>query len=448
MKKLFLNILFLSISIHSTCQELDLSSYLSNVVSIGGGDFGIITGEVDSYTLSFVTVGDVDSNFFNGISVKFHNTEAESTAFLVKKFTYGKYIIALYECEKPEKLVWRTDHYDFFSLNSTSYKTFLDNGKNDNQWSNYRDPVSMINLSNGIANLRMETQPIYSRGMPVLNDRGSIVGMIASRQSAEDHIIFEAIDFSIFETLLFDFGKCDYFTLIRFGQTTTMCNENNDILKAEVVDSKIIHREKSIFTVAPAINPGLFLLPGLQKEFGLRGYGSTIGINLTFWSHEVRRLTVKPRYGLADVWFSSLSMNKVHGFHGMRLKYLEVPLLIEFELDNYFEDNYIISFGYVPTFQFDPDLIFFINTKRFNYHVNSKTDFNSKLLVELIYEKRRSRWSLVYWAQLNRWDDSDFEFTTQSTVIQPFGGHRSVSHFIGIEFSTRIWAGNWLRKGG
>lgn len=184
---------------HAFCQEMNSTPSLSTVVDIGNGSFGVIIGRIDENTLSFVSVGDETESFFSGISVKFHGLAFEGKGKLIKSITFGKYTVALYECENPHKQYWRPAHYDFFTSNSDSYRTFLDNGKSDNQWSNYREPIVQIHLADGIATLRMGNHALFSRGMPVINNNGSIVGIIADKQDHDGHLIFDAIDFSVVE---------------------------------------------------------------------------------------------------------------------------------------------------------------------------------------------------------------------------------------------------------
>lgn len=183
------------------CQEMHSTPSLSSIVDIGNGSFGIVIGRIDENTLSFVTVGDETESFVSGISVKFHGLAFEGTGKLIESFTFGKYTLALYQCENPYQLYWRPAHYDFFLLNSGSYRTFLDNGKSDNQWSDYREPIILIHLGDGVATLRMGNHALFSRGMPVIDNNGSIVGIIANKQDHDRHLIFDAIDFSVVEYL-------------------------------------------------------------------------------------------------------------------------------------------------------------------------------------------------------------------------------------------------------
>ena len=198
---ILISFIFVFLQSRLFCQEMNLTPSLSNIVDIGNGSFGIIIGKIDENTLSFVTVGDETEDFFSGISVKFHGLAFEGTGKLIKSFTFGKYTLALYQCENPDRSYWRPAHYNFFPSNSSSYRSFLDNGKSDNQWSYYREPIILIHLADGIATLRMGNHALFSRGMPVINSNGSIVGIIADKQDHDKHLIFDAIDFSIIERL-------------------------------------------------------------------------------------------------------------------------------------------------------------------------------------------------------------------------------------------------------
>lgn len=444
--------IFLVAGIQAFGQERDLSSYLPNAVDLGGDNFGIITGEVDENTLSFITVGDSHDYFFSGVSVKFYNMDFEATAYLVKTFAFGSYTLALYQCGKPEKLPWRSDHFDDFSSNSNSYRTFLDNGKSDNQWSNYREPIFPVNLSHGIATLRMGNQPLYSRGMPIFNDQGSIVGMIASKLSDEEHVTFEAIDFSIIEGFLYDFGKCEYFELIPFGQKITRCakEEIEELLRKSEEEKFIRQNKRYKFAAAPALSTANVYVPArneYQRYTDIAG-GYTAGVNLHFWPDEPTRLNLKPRIG----FYNFLSVGRIHytygldQFIGMELFSFEAPIMWERVIKYYKKQNLVFALGYVPIIKLRTNAIF-KDSRSLKYvrHRVGDSAFKNRLMTELTLERRKAKWSLFYSAQLNRWVDPEFEFADEFYVIRPFEGPRMVSHNIGLEFSWRL-RGNWLLK--
>jgi hypothetical protein len=446
-------LVFLLISIPAFGQERDLSSYLSNVVDLGGGSFGIVTGEVDENTLSFITVGDNSHHFFNGISVKFFNSDFEATAYLVKTFVIGNYTLALYQCDKPRRFSWRREHYDFFSSSSPSFRTFLDNGKSDNQWSNYREPVSLVSISNKIAVLQMRDQSIYSRGMPIFNDQGSMVGMIASRLSDEENITFEAIDFSAIENVLHEFSECKYFKIIPFGHKVTLCasEEIENFLRKREVTKTRRRNTKHKFSAAPAISSGVLILPS-NNDIDLNsflGIGWAVGVNLYLQPDQPIRVIFKPRIGQNRIEPINGSLFQVSGseFAGMKFKFFEVPAMLEFVMNHNIKKNFILAFGYAPTFNYTTYIVHYDIVRKIGvlHLMDPGSSIFHKLLVELGMESRNAKWGLFYSAQLNRWVDPKFDLGRQYFIRQPFEKQKTISHYVGAEFSWRLW-GNWLLK--
>jgi hypothetical protein len=429
-------------------QELDLSSYLSNVVDIGNGSFGIITGEVDRKTISFVTIGDKDEDFFSGISVKFFNVRFEATARLVKKFNFGNYTLALYQCEKPVNFIWRPDHYSFMSLNSTSFRTFLDNGKSDNQWSTYREPIAPVQIADGLATLRFGDHALFSRGMPVINQLGSIVGMIATTQDNDDHLLFEALDISIIERLLYEYGKCKYFTLLRHGQTTTLCEiREREQRSSDQQDAKARRRSKSyLFAMAPGIGGGLYIQPSRNDETFFFGWGYSAHMNLVIGPDYGGRFILKPRYARytltpSETAYSASAIKP----EALRLEFVELPILIEGIMTQFQGENQTLAIGYAPSFLYNSDLRMSVDDREFLRQVYARKSVAHKFIIELSLEYRALKCVAYYNAQFGRWLDRNTEFRYQSHTIRPFTGHQGLTHYFGAEFSWRLW-GNWLLK--
>ena len=435
-------------------QENNFNSVLSNVVDLGGGNFGLVTGGVDENTLSFITVADSKSVFFSGISVKFFGIETESTAYLIKTFVFGNYTLALYECSRPKNLILRSNNYDFFSSPSNSFRTFLDNGKSDNQWSAYREQISLISLSNNVASMRMNGQSIFSRGMPVINEQGSLVGMIASESSDEGVVSFDVIDFSVIEQLLYDFEKCKYFKLILFGQKLTICDKEELEYALHMQEDKRKYRasRKYNFTAAPAIRLGM-LIDGANYPYSSDimtqvGYGFTVGINFHINADRRFRLNLKPRLGY--YYFSRFGsedyLMDVGQFEGINFQLFEIPIILEYVIKYYKKQNIVISFGYVPIIELTTNAIFWDSQFDATYSMEVKDSTSqSSLLFELSLERRKSKWSFNYSMQLNEWVDPNYELSKNNQTITPFQGQKSFSPYFGVEFSYRLW-GNWLTK--
>lgn len=441
--------LFFLVKFQALGQELNLSSYLPNIVDLGGGNFGIITSDLDDKTISFITTRSSDSDFFNGISVKFYNIDFESTAHLVKTFVVGKNTIGLYQCEKPENFTWRIEHYNYFSSNSGTFRTFLDNGKSDNQWSNYRETISLVDFSNGIATLQMGNQPLYNPGMPILNEQGSIVGIIASKITDENTFTFEAIDFSIIEKFLYDFAKCKYFKMILFGQKMDLCTQKEKVkLSNQREDEKNYRQNKRYFiTAAPAFNLGVLDLPSEKPESNYAGFGYTAGINLYLWPDQPTRLSFKPRYAQYRVGLYEGTPNILDeiDFQVLNLNSFEIPVMVESVYSYNRKNNWVVALGYVPSFNTSSELIYHINGEEFLENIKPGSSIFHKLLVELTFENRISRWGFYYGLQFNHRIDPDFLIEIQNQLYQPFEGQKSFSHYFGAEFSWRLW-GNWLVK--
>ena len=408
---------------------------------------------MDENTLSFITVAGSKSVFFSGISVKFFEIEMESTAYLIKTFVFGDYTLALYECSKPKNLILRSNNYDFFSSPSNSFRTFLDNGKSDNQWSAYREQLSLISLTNNIASMRMNGQSIFSRGMPVINEQGSLVGMTASESSDEGVVSFDVIDFSVIEKLLYEFKQCKYFKLILFGQKLTICDKEELEYTLHLQEDKRKYRasRKYNFTAAPAIRLGM-LIDGANYPYSSDimtqfGYGFTAGINFHINADKRFRLNLKPRlgyyyfgrFGTADY------LMDVGQLDGIDFQIFEIPIILEYVIKYYKKQNLVMAFGYVPIIELYTSAIFWdsqLGTKRMM--VNDSTS-QSSLLFELSLERRKSKWSFNYSLQLNEWVDPNYEFSKDYQIITPFRGQKSFSPYFGVEYSYRIW-GTWLLK--
>ena len=429
-------------------QELDLSSYLSNVVDVGNGSFGIITGEIDKHTLSFVTVGDRGEDFFSGISVKFYGRGFEATGLLVKKFEFGDYTLALYQCEKPSDFSWRPDHYGFISLNSTTFRTFLDNGKSDNQWSSYREPIVAVQLSNGIATLRLGDHSLFSRGMPIINHNGSIVGLVASKQDSDSHLLFEALDFSVIERLLYQYGKCKYFSLLKHGQKSTLCELWREEQKSsERQNAKFRRRNKSyLFALAPGIGGGYYLLSSRDEETAFSGWGYAAQLNFVIGPDLGGRVILKPRYAKynlvpAETAYSSSAMKP----KALRLEFVEIPVLIEGITTQFQGENQTLAIGYAPSFLHNSDIRFVVDDQELLRQVYASRFTTHKFIFELGLEYRALKCVAYYNAQFGRWLDRNTEFRYQGHTLRPFSGHRGLTHYFGVEISWRLW-GNWLLK--
>jgi hypothetical protein len=428
-------------------QELELASYLSNIVDVGNGSFGLIVGEVDNNTLSFVTVGDRDEDFFSGISVKFYSGHLEATGKLVKKFDVGRYTLVLYQCDKPSTLSWRSDHYDFLSLNSTSLKTFLDNGKSDNQWSNYREPVTAIQLDQGIATFQMKDGSLFSRGMPIINQNGSIVSLVANKQEGDEHVVFEAIDFSVVERVLYQFAGCKYFNLLRHGQKTTLCEiQRDEEISREKSDARSYRRNKSYsFAIAPAIGGGIYLIPNKTEGKSYSGLGYTVGLQFVYHPDRLARIIVKPRYGHYSIYpgESAYSSGQIEPKF-LKLEFVELPVLTEIITVQNAKDNHTFALGYAPSFHCQSRLVYTADDVEFTAQVYP-INFVHKLLVESSYERRVFKFTAYYNAQFGRWVNSNIELRHQNNTLRPFEGQRRLSHYFALEFSWRLW-GNWLLK--
>ncbi|GAA0878122.1 hypothetical protein GCM10009119_10900 [Algoriphagus jejuensis] len=448
----FTILFFVLVVVQSFGQERSISYSLSNVVDLGGGDFGLITGEVDENTISFITVADSRSEFFSGISVKFHGLEIESEAYLVKVFVYADYKLALYECSKPKNFAMRASKYDFFSQGSNSFATFLDNGISDNQWSVFREPIMLVDITNKIALLRMERQSVFSRGMPVFNERGSIVGMISSKSNDEGLSTFKAIDFSVIEKILYEFEQCKYFKLVPFGQELTVCEKEELeyllLMKEESKRSRENRRYQ--FTVSPALSVGIIWLSGTEGNYNYSSFadGFEGGVNLHMRPDERGRLSLKPRYGhykitefgLYPSWSSGLRLR------GIDFRILKAPITLEYAIKYYRKQNVVIAFGYVPTVKLGTNARVVESGGKQSRLKHNDVNYVNGLCVELSLERRISKWSLIYSGILNQWVDPGFEVEDEFYgSSRPFEGQKPISHYFGVEYSRRLW-GNWLLK--
>lgn len=460
MKKVLL-VLFLLVSGCVFSQDLDFSPYLSNVVDIGGGNFGIITANIDDHTISFVTVIYNGEPIYDGISVKFFNTTFESTGYIVEEFSINNYILVLYTCTKPNTLSWREESYEPNRHNIEGiFSTFLDNGKSDNQWSTFREKISFVSQLEEVLKLNMSNMSSFNRGMPVFNSNGSIMGIIATKPTSDDINFFDALNFSAIEKMLYKFGKCKYFQLKRFGSKYTLCEEEKNRFKLAEKNDRKIQRQNKIFnfTVSPSIIPHVYIQSSELEETSYSGVGYSAGLNLYFWPDSRKRLVFKPRYGKHIIIPPSDSNPIVvnnRRLLGVNFSYFEMPIMFETNKSYGVKYNNVMAIGYIPSFPFknsmmfdltnDPTATIISDQPKIAQTIKSKSAMVHKIMIELTFENKISRWGFFYYLQLNGFLDPSFTISSSSGAVAPFQGQDRLSHCFGAEFSWRLW-GNWLLK--
>lgn len=445
----FFFIVLLFFCFQSFGQRIDLSSYLGNVVDVGGGDFGLITGAVNDSTISFVTIGDHQSDFYNGISVKFFELNVESTGYLVTKLKVGNYWLGLYQCGKPNGLKWRQDHYQYFNSTEGSLWTYLDNGVSDNKWNSFIRPITLTNITDDIATLSMGPDPVFSRGMPIFNSWGSIVGVVANAPLDENQFTFDAIDMAALEKILFGFAKCKYFQLIKYGYRSDLCTREE---KAERYAQKNnLRSDRSNknyhFTFGPAFTLSVLSLPSEIVGSSYFGTGYTAGLNLVFLPDKKTRVILKPRYSQHNTRVSDGIEKIISEFDMMELKLMstEIPIVLDFITRYRKQGNQAISVGYSPVFLAGTEFTYSYNGLPFTRYLKPKSNLMHKILFEYTFETRLMKWGFFYSVQNNHWVDSDYKFRYKNLDYKIFEGQKAVAHSLGIEFAWRL-RGNWLLK--
>jgi hypothetical protein len=434
---------------NSFSQNIDLRPYLSNVVDIGGGDFGYITAELDPQTVSFITIKSSESEFFDGIAVKFHQSEFEGTGLLIHKVRLGKYWLGIYQSKRPKDLVWREEHYNNFQSKVSTFATFLDNGISDNQWNTFRQSIDLTSFHEGIATLSMGEGPVYSRGMPVFNSQGSLTGFIAHQQLDEKHFTFEALDIGAIENILYRYAKCKYFQLIRFGYRADICTREDKYQQVlDRNDRRRIRRNKSyLFTMGPAFTYGAHLIPSKEAASVYAGFGYSAGINMVFNPDGRTRLIIKPRYTSHKVKVSDQIEKIVPEFDLMELRVnsLEVPILVDFLTRTNVNGNQALAIGYAPVYHSGTEYTFGYNGNSFMRNLFPESSLSHKFVLELTWETRLLKWGFIYSIQNNNWVSPDSILTFQGRAYNIRSGQYNFAHTLALEFSWRLW-GNWLLK--
>lgn len=427
--------------------------FYSNVVKIGSHDFGFITGQ-DKDNYYFICIRPLTFNSDAPINtVHFYLSKFTTTANRIKNFRLGSsYTVALYQCKRDVGNHWQDKFYGSDNRTAFQLSTFVGDNVEDSLWSIDRESIIINELSNpDLIKIKVPANSDVEMGMPIITDYGSIFAIFAERGNQKT--LIDAIDMNSIADQIFRYDPgCKYLNMIQYGKTDTRCNTNSKIVVEEDNPSKESRTYKFI-------NFGIFgnLMGGFpQHNVMNEGKGGTLmynyGVSLYFNIDPMnyKRLTVKIGTGAFSESFDNgiwKSSDDAVTQTGSDYKFINIPIVYEFEVYHSSNTSGSFGIGYSPYFTFKQSIDIKNNSSGTTYlYKVDQSGMTHRIIAELHFvEWENIRIGLNGARDLTPFPNNNYKLNFQNVAYKPYESRKG-TWYVGLELSVRF-TGNWgLRK--
>ncbi len=467
-------------------------SYLNNVVEIGLGDYGLITGE-DSSHIYFIAVrrsvnskNDFAEKIVSNIKqVKFFSSSYKTKASKIKEAQFGVFTIVLYQSPKAPSGEWQRNYYYSLTHKKGKLSTFRDKWMSDKIWSVHDSKIAVIKQpKEGVATIHVPGDAGIAKGMPLVNSEGFIGGIFA--ESTLGKTTVHAISMKEIADALYTAGNnsCQYFSMVEWGETDTRCvleqiakqaaeekerleaeekaqrakdklSKNNPDTKKDTTETVVTKRKKPApkkHFIDYGINANLLYDPLLannpdrNNDFNTKSFHVGLSLHFNIDKKGYNRLTVKPRYGNFternddSIWVSPDQDVRIVA---SSYKYVEMPVVFERQLFSNSKYSIAIGAGYSPALLFN---------HRYQWWDKAVTGLTTetvagnaimhRLVGELhFYEFKFGRLTAVYMKEMSGYPHADYKLPVNGIEHMPFAS-RKKAWWLGLELAIRL-RGSW-----
>ncbi|RYE26973.1 MAG: hypothetical protein EOP45_02635 [Sphingobacteriaceae bacterium] len=433
------------------------NQYVNNIVDIAQDEFGFIIGAEKDQIYFILANQSSEPERTENLDVHFFGILKSYSATPIRTFLFGQSRLYLYMAVVDVKINWVPNKYDSYKNSSSPYYSFIDDRQPKKSWFVNSTPFQINNtISTQEIQLKTTKGNVFKRGMPIVDDKNSIVGIIAELQDETNQsIVLKTIDMQAIEEKFFSFSNCKYFQLLQQGQPTTRCKA--DQLAAIQQKSQIekARRNNQLYRImiGPTLT-GLYTLASSNNAGGNMPGGFDGALGLTFTTAPDKgkvRFVMKPRITLSKLNVpSNLTPNSPIGFQVKSFNWhtYEVPLMAEFLFSRNQGGNTYWGLGYSPGYQDDVNYNYVTNKQSSkSASAGSTAGISQKFLANIGIEGSKIRFDFFIAYNFSTWHDSNTynTYTIENQKVYPFEGISSKYGLFGIDLTYRL-SGQWGLK--
>lgn len=449
-----LTLLLLICSICSTrtlAQHTSHKLYENNIVHLGERRYGFITGsEAGKYffiTVLNKTAADNESQVF---AYPFKGKTA-AVAKQIRTFTIGKTRFGLYTVELPGLSGVTNKYYAKYDKSLYPYYSFVDDGKDRNAWFANTVSFSQNSAPDGI-NVLLSTARgnSYYKGMPIVDDRNNVVGILTEDQDElGNSILCNMVDMEEIADKAQSFNNCGYFQLIESGHPLNKCQLKEQGEAQQIEDLKKARKDARVHKLAIGI-PALSRIQPiysvadntvLDGNFMSVGFAVFLKPDAGTW-----RLAFKPH-----VMFNSLRAypdavpgNAMNGYKAKayRWKTFELPIMLE-SIGRLKNSNVCFGIGYAPGWQTDVKYLYTTDksTARLDAIAVGTGGLSHNIYACMGFEMSKIRLDFLTGYQVSGWR-VNYETDIDGHLTDPFSGMGYRYFMLGFELTYRL-NGKW-----
>lgn len=458
MKKSILLLLYLCFAnMLSYAQNNRASQYVNNIVDIDQDEFGFIIGAEKNQIYFILADQSSEPERTENLNVHFLGITKSYSATPIRTFLFGQSRLYLYTTIVDVKINWVPNKYDSYKNSSSPYYSYIDDRQPKKSWFVNSTTFQINNIfSTQEIQLKTTKGNVFKRGMPIVDDKNSIVGIIAERQDETNQsIVLKTIDMRAIEEKFFSFSNCRYFQLLQQGQPTIRCKTDQLAASQQKFQIEKARRDNQIYRImiGPTLT-GLYTLASSNNAGGDMpgGINGALGLILTTAPDKGKiRFVMKPRITLSKLNVpSNLTPNSPIGFQVKSFNWhtYEVPLMLEFLFSRNQGGNTYWGLGYSLGYQDDVNYRYVTNKQSSqSASAGSTAGISQKFLANIGIEGSKIRFDFFIAYQFSTWHDSNTynTYTIENQRVYPFEGISSKYGLIGIDLSYRI-SGQWGLK--